>query len=318
MPDTLEEKPSVLVVGAGAIGAFYGSVLARAGARVAAVCRGDYAAVRDHGFRVQSIKFGEYVFRPERVLRSAAEYGGAPDYVLLATKVLPGEDRAALIRPAVGPRTVIVLVQNGIDIEPEIAAAFPENEVLSAVAYAGVNRLEGGRLVHQSYGRIVFGRHPAGVTPAAERLGALFTAGGISCRVVEDVQRERWQKAVWNAVFNPLSIVGGVLDTGQILTEGAPEAFVRRALAEVCAVAAAHGHALPPSLVDQIVENTRAMPPYKTSMALDYANGRPMEIEAILGNVVRAGRRANVSIPALEAIYAIAKIIERSTASERT
>lgn len=303
-------KPSVLVVGAGAIGAFYGSVLARQGARVAVACRSDYDVVRRDGFSIESAKLGEYVFRPERVVRQVADYAPGPDYLILAVKVLEGEDRAALIRPAVGPDTVIVLLENGIDIEPEIAEAFPRNEVLSGLAFVAASRVGPGRISHQSYGHLMLGKFPAGVTPAARRLGALWEAGGVSCQVVDNVVTARWQKAVWNAVFNPISIMGNVLTTAQMLSSETAEDLVRRTMTEVCAVAAACGHPLPPELIEDFITNTRAMPPYKTSMALDYEHNRPMEVEAIVGNVVRAGRRAGVPVPALEAIYAITKMIE--------
>jgi 2-dehydropantoate 2-reductase len=95
-----------------------------------------------------------------------------------------------------------------------------------------------------------------------------------------------------------------------MLHSPASEAFIRQAMQEVCDVAAATGHALSPKLIDNMIAGTRAMPAYKTSMALDYENHRPMEIEAILGATVRAGKRAGVAMSALESIYALAKMIE--------
>jgi 2-dehydropantoate 2-reductase len=86
---------------------------------------------------------------------------------------------------------------------------------------------------------------------------------------------------------------------------------VRRAMQEVCDVAKAAGHPQSPNLVEQMVTTTKAMPAYKTSMALDYENGRAVEIEAILGNVVRAARKSGVATPVLESIYALAKMVER-------
>jgi 2-dehydropantoate 2-reductase len=303
-------NPSVLVVGAGAIGAFYGSVLARQGARVSVVCRSDADVVKRDGFAFTSVTLGDYVFRPERVVREVADYPPSPDYLILTVKVLEGEDRVRLIRPAVGPRTVIVLLENGIDIEPEIVQAFPQNEILSCLAFVGVSRIAPGRISHQLFGHLMLGKFPTGVTPAATRLGALWEAGGIACEVTENVVTARWQKAAWNAVFNPLSIMGGTLTTAHVLSSPAAEDFVRQAMEEVCAVAAACGHPVPADVVDAHLRDTHAMPPYKTSMALDYENGRPMEVEAIIGNTVRSGRRAGVPIPKLEALYAITKMIE--------
>jgi 2-dehydropantoate 2-reductase len=300
---------NVLIVGAGAVGALFGSALARQGARVSVVCRSDYDAVSRDGYDIRSKSFGDHRFRPEHVYRDVADCREPPDYLLLTSKVLENVDRAALIRPAVGARTVIVLIQNGVDIEPPIAAAFPDNELLSSLAFVAVGRGAPGQVNHLSLGSLILGRYPAGVTPAAQALAAAFEAGRVPCKLTENVIGARWQKAVWNAVFNPISILGGVLDTNAMLRTEAEVAFARRAMQEVCDVAQAAGHPQSPALVEQMLATTRAMPAYKTSMALDYENGRPMEIEAILGNTVRAARKVGVATPNLDAIYAIAKMV---------
>jgi 2-dehydropantoate 2-reductase len=305
----------ILIIGAGAVGAFYGAALARQGARVSVVCRSDYEAVSRRGYDIKSPLLGDHRFAPHAVLREAAECTERSDVVILASKVLPSIDRTALLRPAVARGAVILLIQNGLDIEQEIAEAFPANELLSSLAFIAVGRGGPGEVNHQSNGSLVLGRYPRGVTPTAERLAAMFERSKVGCRLTDDVVAARWQKAVWNAPFNPISIMGGVLDTAQMLGTPEHEAFIRKAMQEVCDAAAANGHVLPPKLVDNMIAGTRAMPAYKTSMALDYEHGRPLEIEAILGATVRAGRRAGVAMPALESIYAIAKMIEGKSSS---
>ena len=261
-------------------------------------------------YRIRSSLLGDHVFRPNAVLRDVTENTSPPDYLILAVKILPGIDRAALIRPAVGPRTVIVLIENGIDIEEEIAQAFPQNELLSSVAFVGVGRTGPGEVHHQSLGSMVLGRYPSGITPAAQQLAALFEAGKIGCKLHERIVTVRWQKAVWNASFNPISIMGGVLDTTMMLRTPQDQAFIRRAMQEVCDIAAAAGHPLPAQVIDQLIASTLGMPAYKTSMAQDFESGRPLEIEAILGNAVRVGRKHEVAMPVLETVYALAKMIE--------
>lgn len=305
------DSPRILIIGAGAIGALYGSVLQSAGADVSVVCRGEFDTVKASGFAIESKRLGDRSFIPAQTIRSAADYkGGPPDYAIVCVKVVEGTDRAALIRDAVGPQTSIVLIENGVEIEGEIAEAFPDNELVSALAFVQVSRVGPGKVKHYAFGDLSFGNYPSGVTEATKRFAALLQAGGIKCSLTEDVVTGRWQKCLWNAVFNPISVMGGVLDTGHILGTPEGEALVRRAMLEVCAVAAATGHPLEERLVDQFIEGTRKAPPYKTSMALDYENGRPMETEVILGNAVRAGRRENVAIPSLEALYALMKMME--------
>jgi 2-dehydropantoate 2-reductase len=305
----MHHETSVLIIGAGAVGAFFGSALARQQARVSVVCRSDYDAVSRNGYAIRSPLLGDHVFRPARVYRDAADCDSPPEYVVLTVKVLPEIDRAALLRPVVGSATTIVLIQNGIDIEAEIAAAFPANEVLSSLAFIGVGRSAPGEIIHQTHGSLTLGRYPSGIGAAAEKLAALFVASGVPCKLTENVVSPRWQKAVWNAPFNPVSILGGVLDTAAMLRTEDDRAFIRAAMQEVCATAAAAGYPQSPKLVDAMIANTQQMPAYKTSMALDYENGRAMEIEAILGNVVRAARRVGVATPVLDAIYALAKMV---------
>jgi 2-dehydropantoate 2-reductase len=307
----MNTKSRVLVVGAGAIGSFYGAALASQGADVSVVCRSEFDAVRDHGFAIESDKLGDQAFRPAQVLRSAEDYqGGPPDFLIVSVKVVEGVDRAALIRGAVGPDTAIVLIENGVEIEEEIAEAFPENELISALAFVQVSRVGPGKVKHHAFGDLSFGNYPSGISEQCRLLASQLQEGGIKSTLFDDVVTARWQKCLWNAVFNPISVLGGVLDTEAILSPPEGVSLVRQAMQEVGAIAAATGHPLAEGIFDQYVSATRKAPAYKTSMALDYENGRPMEIEVILGNTVRAGRREKVAIPALETLYALMKMLE--------
>ncbi|HJV82836.1 2-dehydropantoate 2-reductase [Noviherbaspirillum sp.] len=311
MTAATEAKKRVLIIGAGAIGSFYGAALQAGGADVAVVCRSELEVVREQGYEIDSDSLGKRCFRPSQTLREVSDYqGGPPDYLVVCVKVVDGTDRVALMGNAVGPDTVIVLIENGIEIEAEIAQAFSRNELISALAFVQVSRIAPGKVKHFAFGGLSFGNYPSGLSDRARQLGKLLERGGIACTLTEDVITARWKKCVWNAVFNPISVLGGVLDTGHILHAEGGEAFVRRAMEEVAAVAAATGHPLSDSLIGKLLDGTRDAPLYKTSMALDFENGRPMEVEAILGNAVRAGRRENVDIPVLESLYALMKMVQ--------
>jgi 2-dehydropantoate 2-reductase len=292
----------VLIVGAGAIGAFYGSLLAKAGAEVSVVCRSDFEAVKKSGFTIESADLGNYHFMPKQVLTDAEDYQGTADYVLLCTKMLPGIDRAALLRSVAAPQTALVFIQNGVDIEQELLDAFPDNEVISGLAFICCNRLKPGLIAHLAYGRLALGTLPGSVSAKTRELCRLFQESGIDCNATDKIISERWLKCVWNAPFNPLSVLSGGLSTAEIL--GTEEAFVRQIMQDVCRIAEALGHPLPADAVERNIENTYRMPPYKTSMLLDYEQGRPLETEAILGNALRAAGRANVPCPYLESVYA--------------
>ncbi|MFZ2168733.1 MAG: 2-dehydropantoate 2-reductase [Methylococcaceae bacterium] len=298
----------VLVVGAGAIGGFYGALLAKAGAEVSVVCRSDYEHVKQQGFIIDSRTLGTWTFKPSQVLSNAADYKGAADYVLLCTKVIPSVNRVALIRPAVSADTAIVFIQNGVEIEQEILAAFPDNEIISGLAFICCNRVKPGEILHLAYGRLALGNLPGAVSHKTTQLCELFRQSGIDCTATENIVTERWKKCVWNAPFNPLSVLSGGLPTLAILQS--QEAFVRSIMQEICNIAEACGHRLSDHIVNANIENTYAMPPYKTSMLLDYENGHPMETEAILGNAVRAAKRLEVACPHLESVYALMKLRE--------
>lgn len=303
--------PKVLVVGTGAVGGFYGGRLALAGARVATLCRSDYDTVRSHGITVDSI-WGDFQFTPEKVIRRAAEYGPTPDYILVALKVLPGVDQVEIIKDAVGPGTAIILIQNGIGIDEPVAAAFPGNEVIGAVAFIAVSRPGPGRILHADYGRLVLGRFPAGTSTRVQKLAELFQAAGVPCEVTDDIVAARWRKLVWNAPFNPMSVLGGSVDTGTMVEMRESADLARATMEEVLRIAAASGHRLAPEVIERNFEGTRAMKPIKTSMLADFEAGRPMEVEAIVGNALRTAGRHGVQAPHLETLYTLLKLVERA------
>lgn len=297
--------PRILVVGSGAIGAFYGGKLAQAGARVSVVSRSDFDLASKEGFHITSV-LGDFRFVPEKVVRHAGEYGQAPEFVLVCTKVIPEADTVELIRPVVGPETVIVLIQNGIEIERPVADAFPENELISCLAFIAVSRIGPARIRHQAYGRLTLGRYPGGSSENAEKLAQMLESGSVPCELTSDVVKARWKKLVWNAPFNPMSVLGGGIDTHVMLERPESARMIREVMKEVCLVAKATGHELESSIIEQNINGTLAMAePYKTSMLLDFEARRPLEVEAILGNAVRAARREGVSVPRLESLYAL-------------
>ncbi len=300
---------TVLVVGAGAIGTFYGAKLAQAGAEVTLVCRSDYEAVRTGGVEIDSV-WGSFHFTPAGVMHSVAEYGRAADLILVATKVLPEIDTAAMIRPAAGPGSGVLLLQNGIGIEAPVAAGLPGVEILSGLAFACIWRAAPGRIVHQDYGRLALGCYPSGISPKLKELAGMLEKAGVPVTLTDAVQRDRWRKLVWNAPFNPLSVLGGGITTREILSDPEGTALSRAVMEEVVALAAADGWPLPPEVVQKNLDDTLNMTPYKTSMCLDFEHGRPLEVEAILGNAVRAGRRLGVRTPHLDSLYAALRLVD--------
>lgn len=302
---------NVLVVGSGAVGSFYGALLAKAGAHITLHARSDFDCLARSGLEICSeTALGKWHFTPATVIRDARELISKPDYILLCIKLVEGASRVELIRDAVGPDTAIVLLSNGVEIEDDIVKAFPNNEVISGLAFVCVTRTAPGRIWHQAYGRLAFGNYPTGLSNKVMALCETFRRTGIDCDASAQITTARWQKCIWNAAFNPLSVLSGGLGTQDILSTHEP--LVRHIMEDVLKIANALGHSLPANIIDQQISSTHTMPPYKTSMLLDFEAGRPMETEAILGNALRAGQRVGLSLPYLETLYALMKLRESS------
>lgn len=306
----------ILLAGTGAVGCYYGGKLAQAGAEIVALCRSDYDAVSKEGIEVSSPD-GDFSFTPSQVIRHASELKIKPDLILCALKVLPEIDLASIIRDAVGPETTLFLLQNGFEIERPLREAFPANEIIGGLAFICAARIAPGKVAHLDYGHIAIGSYPgkrgahAGVDCA--KLGTLFESAGVNCSVEADLIEARWRKLIWNAPFNPISVLAGGADTREILGDPESRALTTAVMQEIVMLSKADGHPLPDSIIAKNIRLTETMKPYKTSMLLDHEAGRPMEVEAILGNTVRRGRELGCKIPHLESIYALLKLVNRKS-----
>ena len=287
-----------LLIGAGGVGVYFCGRAALGGTRLEVVVHSASDEIAAHGYQVRSVA-GDFVLRPEKVLTSAAECSPDIDAVILATKVLPELDRVKLLAPAamLPSRPPIVLIQNGVGIEREIAEAFPDNEILSVIAYIGVRREAPNRIVHQGAGRLIMGKFASSDTTTAETIASEFRRGGVECKVTADIALERWRKLLWNLPFNSVSVLSGGLDTRQMCDGGRVEKLCLSLMREVIAVANAVGVPLTEEMAQQQLAYTRDFPAYLTSMYQDFAVGRPLEVEAVVGNALAIACRRGVDAP---------------------
>ena len=298
----------MLIVGAGAVGVFYGSQLSRAGCDVSVVARSEFDVVSENGYRITSV-FGDYEFKPSYVFSSIEECSIKPDLILVATKALSEIRLSKLLAPLM-PAPVL-LIQNGIHVEKEFHNAFPEVPLISGLAFICVSRFDSGQVTHMDYGRLKIGVYPEGRHQLADDISACFEQSSVECQVTTSIQRARWIKMVWNVPFNPLSVLNGGMTTQQILESKPYGDWVRPLMKEVQAVALAEGFDIPDSVIDKNISDTVAMKPYKTSMLLDMIAGRPLEIDAILGDYIRIAKDLLIAVPFAEQLYGdIKKIIK--------
>lgn len=306
-------SPRILVVGTGAIGGYYAGKLAQAGAIVSTVhhSQADFDAVRHNGITVESIH-GDFHYRPFSVHREVSEYTEAVDILLVAVKALPELDVAKLIQGAVREHTVIILLQNGLGIEAPVAQAFPQNLLISGLAFICVSRIRPGVLRHLCYGRLSIGLYPHGEADCVKELSTLFAAAGVTCAVCPNIVEERWKKLVWNAAFNPISVLGHHATTRDMMDSPSLRIVLENVMREVCRLANAEGHPLDEeTIVQKNISETERMEPYKTSMLLDFEAGRPLEVEAILGNATRIARKHALPTPFLDTLYALLQLAAR-------
>ena len=306
----MNNKPKILTVGTGAVGGYYSGRLSQAGASVSAVCRTDFDTVAKNGIQIKSIQ-GNFTFYPEHVVRTVSEYSSIPDYILVATKALPEIDIPSIIREKVGPETSIILLQNGIGIEEPVQTAFPGNEIISGLAFIFVSRSEMGKINHDDFGRIVIGTYPSGHSEKVDLLNKLFIKAGVPCIITDDIIPARWKKLLWNAPLNPISVLGGGASTVEMMESELVVNLTIKVMEEVMMLAKMSGNTLPEDLIRLTIEETKKMNPYKTSMLHDYETGRPMEVEAILGNTLRIAGIHAVAVPYIESLYALLSLMNR-------
>lgn len=300
---------NILVFGAGAVGSFYGALLARAGHQVHFVARGaQLDAIRTRGIRIRSHRFGE-LHVPVTAATEHAAAAAEPELVLVCVKA---HHTAAIVddlAAVVSERTMIVTLQNGVDSDEVLASRFGRGRVAAAVVYVGATVDEPGVVTHSANGLIVIGGPPGF---DADRLPALrdaLAATGLPVMISDDIQRERWVKLLWNASFNPVCAVTQRAPH-EILAVPEARALLLGVMAEVTAVARAQGILISESEGREQVAYTETLPPIRTSMEVDRERGRSMEIDALVGVVVRRGRQFNVPTPLSDALSALLKAIE--------
>lgn len=325
----------ILIVGTGAIGAFFGSRLATVPqVLVSALCRSNYDAVKTNGLRITSPKFGNYTFKPEYTFRSPQEARKTTrernlkwDYLLVATKVLPEvEDSSGMLEGLVGEETSIVLVQNGVGIEEPYSKRFPRASVLSGVTIASVVQDSPGVVTHNRWTRLSVGPYLSGgddggtATQRMKKFADLLTAGGIQDVEQYDhagLQFVRWHKIAINAAMNPSSVLSGGCGNQALAMDPDLAVHIRGVMEEVLNAATVilsrdvPWKELKLASPDQIIESVKRNDTgSRPSMWHDWINGRKMELEAILGNPIRMARQKGLEMPRVQSMYALLKMAQ--------
>lgn len=294
------------IVGAGALGLYYGALLQRGGEDVHFLLRGDYAAISQNGLKIYSIN-GDFSLPRVQGYLDPGQIG-AVDLVLVALKTFANQRFAELIAPLLGEQTLILTLQNGLGNEEALVQLFGPQRVIGGIAFLCSNRGAPGEVHHLNAGRIVLGDYQPSAQPRLEGLVAMFRRAGIECKATDDLRRTRWEKLVWNIPFNGLSALL-LQPVNRLLQPGPCRELVRQLMLEVIAGANAQGlkQPIPETFADAMLAFTDAMGDYRPSMQIDREEGRQLEIASIFDQALAAAQARGVPMPRVEMLATLLK-----------
>lgn len=294
------------IIGMGAIGGFYGGRLAHAGLEVHFLSHSDYAFVVEHGLQIDSCD-GNFHLPHINAYHTSADMPKT-DVVIVGLKSVNNHLLPELLAPIITDNTVVVLIQNGIGLEADLQAAFPNLHIVAGLAFICSSKTQPGHINHQCYGSINLGNYSC----PPERFSQIledFQKAGLQVTEVP-YEEARWKKAVWNMPFNGMTVA---LDTStdKLLNNPATRQLIYDQMMEVIGAANALGiEAITSEFADKMIEMTDAMVPYSPSMKLDYDFHRPMEIYYLYTRPIEEARKAGFEMPKLSMLEAELKFKE--------
>ena len=291
----------IAVMGAGAVGAYYGGALARAGADVVLIARGENGMrMREHGLRVVS-HWGDYDVHPQ--VAFTPNEAGQADLVIHCVKLYSNADAIPAMSPMIGDRTTVLTVQNGITGGESLAARYGWNRVLEGATYIETS-LVGPAHVKQtgSSARIEFGERDGSATPRVESIRDALSVDGIQVEVSPDIRSSLWSKMVAIGALGTIVTVARASLPEVLAMDEGPNT-IRTVMEEIVSCGKAHGVKFPTGIVDRkIADAVNEADEFQSSLQADFNRGGPLELDGILGEAVRLGRLAGIPMPASAAL----------------
>jgi 2-dehydropantoate 2-reductase len=291
----------VAVVGAGAVGCYYGGMLARAGHDVTLIGRPRHVeAIERQGLRLETQTFDE------RIRVSASSEGSAvqsAQLVLLCVKSTDTESAAAAIKPHLAPDALVLSLQNGVENADRLRAILPQ-DVLAAVVYIGTEMAGPGHVRHHGRGELIIER-----SRASDELAQALIAAGVPTDISDNVRGALWAKLILNCAYNALSAITQ-LPYGRLVKGAGITAVMRDVVDECLAVAKADDVTIPGDVDAAIRKIAETVPGQYSSTAQDLARGKPSEIDHLNGVIVRRGEALGVATPVNRLLHAIVKLLE--------
>jgi 2-dehydropantoate 2-reductase len=309
---SFEMWPRIAVLGAGAVGCYFGGMLARAGAPVTLIGRPHHVeAITRDGLWLETLQFQA---RVSVAASAAVEAVQGAAVVLVCVKTLDTEEAARSLAPQLAPGAVVLSLQNGVDNVERIRTAAGIG-ALPVVVYVAAAMTGPGRVRHTGRGDLIVGDPRLSRREDLERLAALFSRGGVPCTVSDNIEGELWAKMAMNCAFNAVSALGSA-KYGRIAHDPLARQVLRLAVEETTAVARAAGVRLADTdLVEAAFELGAAMSGATSSTAQDIARGKRTEVDALNGYVARRGAELGVPTPVNLTLHALVKLLEAACPS---
>lgn len=288
------------VIGTGAIGGYYGGKLMKAGRQVHFLLHSDYEYVKEHGLQIDSCD-GDFHLDDVKAYNDTKQMPKA-DVVLVGLKSINNHLLKDMLTPIIDSQTTVVLIQNGIGLEADLQAEFPDLQIVAGLAFICSGKVGPGRISHQCYGSINLGNYSC----PEERFHQILTdfqEAGIEAAEVPYLEA-RWKKAVWNMPFNGMTVALNT-STDKLLKNPSTRQLIYDQMMEVIGAANALGiSALTSEFADKMMEMTDAMVPYSPSMKLDFDNHRRMEIPYLYTRPVAEAKKVGFDMPKLAMLEA--------------
>lgn len=290
----------IAILGAGALGCYYGARLAESGQDVSFIMRSDYGFVKEHGLNVKSV--GGDISLPHPDVFKTPQDVGPVDLVVVTWKTTSNDYLAEALPPLMGPDTIVLTLQNGMGNAEAISKVVPADRVYVGLCFICAMHTSPGEITHLEGGNIQFAPFVPSEegTEKAKELADLFGQAKVPTKAFDQAEEIQWFKLVWNIPFNGMCLAKGGINIAELYKDPANIARARRIMEEVVAAAKARGYELPDSIVDYQMKRTETMGEFTPSSAIDYNMGRPIEYYAIWGYPLEKARQAHADIPEWE------------------
>jgi 2-dehydropantoate 2-reductase len=306
----------IAVMGAGAVGGYFGARLAAASNNVAFMARGLHlAALQQEGLTLDSPQ-GNLHIRDALFTDDPAQVG-VVDLVLFCVKSYDTEETAAKLTPLIGNRTLILSLQNGVDNADKIARRWEDQRTLAGVVYIGSHLLQPGTIKHSSGGKIVFGELDGQVHETTQAVERVLSSAQIPCEVSRAIRNIQWRKLLWNAPFCAISCLTRAT-VREIVESDSLTKLALDCMAEVREAAKTRTIDLDRSLFDETLKFSKGLGDFKPSMLQDLEAGKPLEYEAFNGIVVELLRQTGKKAPTNQVFYGALKYLDKKIRTERS